>query len=132
MDNNPQLFLINMAIYNIIKKIAKKKNIPQKDLAEGFGVTENTMTNYLTGRTKIAADQVPMFARLLRVSISDLFEEAPLKENNPESSYDAKCKECNVKDAEIFRLKNKLFETQEKYTEAMEKLQNKKDHQKCG
>ena len=74
-----------MPIYLNIKNIANRKNVQQKDIAEAFGVTENTMTNYLTGRTKITADQIPLFAKVLRVSIADLFQEAatPLKTTYP-------------------------------------------------
>jgi len=134
-----QLFYTLMFIYQNIKKIARRKNITNKQLAEAFGITDQTMTNYLTGRTKIIADHIPLYAKVLRVGIAELFQEDwnPGKYVQPDVSVDIAnesqdCQSCKEKDAEIYRLRNKLFDVQEKYTDAILELQNKKDQGKCG
>lgn len=117
-----------MTIYKNIKSIAKKKSIQSKELAEAFGVTENQMSNYLNGRTKITSDQVPLFARLLRVSISELYGEADAGKLLNANM----CPDCNEKQKLIDRLSVKvgeltaeLYELQKKYINAIE-AENKK------
>ena len=122
-----------MGIYQNIKKIAKRKNITHKQLAEQFKVTDQTMTNYLTGRTKIIADQVPLFAKALRVSIEELFIDdyfkkvEPGKSNEPVYKY-YECPECISKQKEIDALKQ-VIEAKE---EALEMYRDKKMEGKCG
>lgn len=121
-----------MSIYQTIKGISKRKKITQKEIAEGLSVTETQVTNYLNGRSKITADQIPLFAKLLRVSISELFEE-PGTSGETSSYHDVKCDQCAEKDAEIFRLKSKLYEIQDKYTLLLEQMHvDKRENKQCG
>lgn len=133
-----------MPIYKNIKKIALIKNIQQKEIAEAFGVTENTMTNYLTGRTKINADQLPLFAKTLRVSIEDLFNDTYSATSNsihpqkPEVKYFA-CEDCIEKQikldkaCELLKQKdNELIEFQRKYINLLEEINNIKGNRNCG
>ena len=136
-----------MEIYLNIRNIAKKKNIQQKALAASLNVTVQTMTNYFNGRTKITADQIPMFAKLLRVDIEDLF----LKDWKPginEAKYDDTKNEMKdllrEKEKENITLKkqlsdtkkklnecqNSLVETQDKYIQLLEQSRNL--GKKCG
>jgi transcriptional regulator with XRE-family HTH domain len=64
-----------MNIYLRIKELARKKRITYKEFAEALNVTEIQVTNYLNGRSKIIADQIPVFAKILKVPIEDLFRE---------------------------------------------------------
>lgn len=130
-----------MSIYKNIKKIANRKNIQQKDLAVAFGVTENTMTNYLTGRTKIVADQVPLFAKFLKVSIEELFTEnddvknpEPWDGNEPQAEGYS-CPDCRprikrIKELEetVLEIREKLTNTHEKYIKCLEEIAAKKEN----
>lgn len=116
-----------MSIYKNIKRIATKKNIQQKDIAAAFGVTENTMTNYLTGRTKIIADQVPLFAKTLKVSIEELYsdsysEKKDLKKTEDQEIKHYSCPDCVKKQKKI----DELEEYRSKYIECLEELAGKK------
>lgn len=93
-----------METYLIIKEIAQRKKIEQKELASAFNVSENQMSNYLTGRTKILADHIPVYAKLLRVPVERLFSnEIDLKIlEEPVSEYELNdCKLCKSKDKTI-------------------------------
>ena len=121
-----------MSIYHIIKEISKRKKITHKEIAEVLNVTETQVTNYLNGRSKISADQVPQFARLLRVPISELYSE-PGTKRDVVSVNDEGCKKCAEKDAEIIQLKSKLLDTMDKYTKLLEELQGGVEKSKqCG
>jgi len=119
-----------MEIYLNIRNIAKKKNIQQKALAASLNVTVQTMTNYFNGRTKITADQIPMFAKLLRVDIEDLF----LKDWKPginEAKYDDTKNEMKdllrEKEKENITLKKQLSDTKNKLTECQNNLVKTQD-----
>jgi len=119
-----------MEIYLNIRNIAKKKNIQQKALAASLNVTVQTMTNYFNGRTKITADQIPMFAKLLRVDIEDLF----LKDWKPginEAKYDETKSEMKdllrEKEKENITLKKQLSDTKNKLTECQNNLVKTQD-----
>lgn len=120
-----------MSIYKNIKRIATKKNIQQKDIAAAFDVTENTMTNYLTGRTKIIADQVPLFAKILKVSIEELYndsysEKKDLKKSeDPEIKY-FNCPECIEKQKRLDKAEKERDDFRQKYIECLEELAGKK------
>jgi transcriptional regulator with XRE-family HTH domain len=73
-----QLFSINMAIYKKIKKLAEDKKLTQEELGKELNVSGKTAHNYLNGHTKIEADLLPGIAKILGVTISDLFDD-PVK-----------------------------------------------------
>jgi transcriptional regulator with XRE-family HTH domain len=109
----------NENIYLNIKKILKRKRITQKELAEGFELSENMMTNYLTGRTRILAEQIPLFAKLLRASYDDLFNwkdlntlEEPMLDYDTNTDYKALCNQkdetIKAKDESINLLKGQI------------------------
>ena len=112
-----------MKVYLIIKEIAKKKKITYKEIADALNVTDIQVTNYLNGRSKIIADQIPVLANLLKVSISQLYGVA----NEIKSKNDIDpCLECLKKQLEIDELKNKNIELNEKYIACLEELLGKK------
>lgn len=63
------------AIYQTIKHLAEKKKIQQKEIAEALNVGTNTVNNWFQGKTSMKAEQIPLIAKCLRVSISELFNE---------------------------------------------------------
>ena len=64
-----------MSIYKIIKQIAEKKGIQQKDIAAILDVRPNTVNNWFQGNTSMKAELVPEIARILGVSIEELYKE---------------------------------------------------------
>lgn len=109
-----------MALYLKIKRlIEKNRRLQQKDLADALGVTGKTAHNYLNGHTKISADQVPAIAKLLGLTIEELYRED--KEYNkktdsmigfePQTKFD--CSECVAKQKEIDALKEVLSAKEE-------------------
>jgi len=64
-----------MDIYKRIREIAERKRIQHKEIAEALGVGKNTVTNWLTEKTSMNAEQIPKIAKILRVSIEELFLE---------------------------------------------------------
>jgi len=113
-----------MAIYINIRRLLENRKLEQKDLAEALNVSSKTAHNYLNGHTKIVADQLPAIARLLRVSIAELFSE---KVEVPGSEFP--CPDCQEKENEIALLNKKLVDVHEKYTHCLEELLGKKGHQ---
>jgi transcriptional regulator with XRE-family HTH domain len=101
----------------------KRKDLEQKDLANLLGISTKTAHNYLNGHSKIIADHIPAIAKLLRVSISELYGIGnELKSKNDIDS----CLECIKKQLEIDELKNKNIELNEKYIACLEELLGKK------
>lgn len=70
-------------LYQNIKKLADNRKIQYKDIAETLGVSQNTVTNWFKGQNSMKAEFIPTIAKLLRVSIEELFreekEQPPLK-----------------------------------------------------
>lgn len=103
-------------LYQNIKKLADNRKIQYKDIAETLGVSQNTVTNWFKGQNSMKAEFIPVIAKLLRVSIDQLFQEVvtPLKniDQTPELKLDAAedgCAMCKVKDAEINKWKDKYI-----------------------
>ena len=114
-----------MSIYQNIKRIAKQKNIHQKDIAVQFGVSENTITNYFNNRTKIVADHVPLFAKILRVSIQEIYgidEKEGKSVNEPTGVKSSSCPDCLKKQKEIDRLLKEYDAVKNKYINCLEQL----------
>jgi transcriptional regulator with XRE-family HTH domain len=63
------------AIYQTIKYLAEKKKVQQKEIAEALNVGTNTVNNWVQGKTSMKAEQIPLIAKCLRVSVSELFNE---------------------------------------------------------
>lgn len=117
-----------MSIYlNISKLLARKKHIKKSTIAETLGVSRNTITNWLSKEVGIKAEQVPQIAKVLHVSVSELFgeeaskiatEEPVLHENNAGQEMinfklDFMQKELDKKDVRIEELirENALLKT---------------------
>jgi len=113
-----------MSISLRIKQLfEKRKDLEQKDLAKLLGVSTKTAHNYLNGHSKINADHIPAIAKLLRISISELYGAENNKKLINESSV---CLECINKQKEIDKLVAKNTELNEKYTACLEELLGKR------
>jgi transcriptional regulator with XRE-family HTH domain len=113
-----------MSIALRIKQLfEKRKDLEQKDLAELLGVSTKTAHNYLNGHSKINADHIPAIAKLLRVSISEIYG---AEKNNQLINESTVCLECINKQKEIDKLIAKNTELNEKYTACLEELLGKK------
>ena len=116
-------------VYLNIKRIAKRKRILQKEIAEQLNVDENTISNYFRNKTKIPIDLIPDFAKILNVSINDLYGLKKTENQNyveePYSS-DYSCPGCREKEERIIELTNEIYECQKKYIDCLELLKEKK------
>jgi transcriptional regulator with XRE-family HTH domain len=64
-----------MDIYQKIRYLAEKKKIQQKEIAEAMEVGTNTVNNWFQGKTSMKAEQIPIIAKCLRVTVAELFNE---------------------------------------------------------
>lgn len=56
-----------------IKILMIKKDIKQKDIADGLGIPHNTFSNMMTGTTQIKTRHIPVIAKVLGVTPNDIF-----------------------------------------------------------
>lgn len=101
-----------MSIYNNIREIAERRKIQQKDIAELMNVSTNTVNNWFLGKNSMKAEQVPIIAKILHVSIDAIFNEnieQIVKAEDVEAEYHRKCPKCEEKDKKIIELQNKLL-----------------------
>lgn len=71
---------------NMLLKIKNKmseKNLTQKIIAQKMNKTEQTIRNYLSGRTKLEVDILIDFAKILQVPVSYFFDEAAADQQAP-------------------------------------------------
>lgn len=91
-------------IYLNIKSIIKKKKfLTQKDIADTVGVSKTTFSNWMTKKVGITAEQIPVIAKALHVSISELYgeqinllEQPTVRTNqDPHEKYATVTEPCN-------------------------------------
>lgn len=71
-----------MDIYLNIKNIIKeKKYITQQEVADKVGVSTNTFSSWMNKKSGLRAEQVPKIAKVLRVSVAELYGEEALSNN---------------------------------------------------
>lgn len=59
---------------NSLKKVLKEKRIKQKWLAERLGRSENTLTNWVQGKTNISLKDLYKISEILDCPITQLLE----------------------------------------------------------
>lgn len=112
-----------MNIYNNIREIAEQKKIQQKEIAKAMNVGINTVNNWFNGNTSMKAEQIPIIAKILRVSIDSIFKEnfeKITKAEDPSAEYHRKCVQCEEKDRLILELNAELRETSKKLIDRLE------------
>lgn len=111
-------------IYHNIKKIiSEKKAITQNDIAEQLNVSRNTVSNWMNKGIGIKAEQVPLIAKALHCSVSELYgedsniktieEPSHRKESNDELKAYLK-DQVREKDLRIIELEKELEITKRK------------------
>lgn len=58
-----------------LRTLIRKKNMTQKDVAEAAGFTQAAMSRYVNGSRNMRIDTLYKIARVLDVSMNELFEE---------------------------------------------------------
>lgn len=90
-----------MEIHLRVKELLERRRMTQQELGDALKVTSKTAFNYLNGRTKIYADQIPEIAMFLRVPITSLFqndEDLNTLINEPLPDYVLNNSNCKDKD----------------------------------
>jgi len=64
-----------MTVIEKLRELLKNKNLTQNDFANLMKVTETTINNYLTTRTKLDVETLIKISMLLEVPITYFFEE---------------------------------------------------------
>ena len=64
---------INTLIISKLNNILKQKNITQKDLGNGIGVSKTTINNWINDRSKIDAVSLKRISDFLKVPITYFF-----------------------------------------------------------
>ncbi len=59
---------------NNLKKVLKEKRIKQKWLAERLGKSENTLTNWVQGKTNISVNDLYKISEILDCPVTQLLE----------------------------------------------------------
>ena len=59
---------------NNLKKVLKEKRIKQKWLAERLGRSENTLTNWVQGKTNISVNDLYKISEILDCPVTQLLE----------------------------------------------------------
>lgn len=102
-------------MYKRIKEIAEKKRIQQKEIAEALNVGVNTVNNWFQENTSMKAEQIPLIAKVLRVSIEQIFQKVgtPLQKNliaeEVMNVANEPCANCAAMQAEINKWKDKYI-----------------------
>lgn len=65
---------MSVLAYNI-NRVIREKGLKQKYVAEKVGISETSLSNYLTERSGIKGDMVPAFCRALEVEPNELYRE---------------------------------------------------------
>lgn len=87
---------LNTLIISKLNNVLKQKNITQKDLGNGIGVSKTTINNWINDRSKIDAVSLKRISEFLKVPITYFFTD----DNNtstmnavgePETKYNTDC-----------------------------------------
>lgn len=57
----------------IIKSIRQEKGLTSKYVSDQLGISPSTLSKYESNERKIKADMVPSFAKVLNVSVEDIY-----------------------------------------------------------
>jgi transcriptional regulator with XRE-family HTH domain len=63
-----------------LKELRERKNLSQIDLARLIGVSQQVISHYETGRARPSLDVIVKLAKVLGVSIEEIYEALPKKE----------------------------------------------------
>lgn len=118
-----------MNIYQNIKYISERKKIQQKEIAEALNVGTNTVNNWFQGNTSMKAEQIPLIAKCLRVTVAELFSENQL----PDKAYkynesDIDFVSENTMCSNCYKLKGEIEKWKDKYIYLLENGQPKKEN----
>ena len=67
---------------NRIKEVLAEKGIKQKFLCEKLGINESVLSLIINGKRKPSQDRLRALARILNVSIKDLYPDVVIKRIN--------------------------------------------------
>ncbi|WP_409346788.1 helix-turn-helix domain-containing protein [Paenibacillus sp. MBLB4367] len=61
-----------------LRSVRRSKDVSLRQMADHFGVTEATISNYESGRTSVTEEFMVGSANFLNVDVFELFPESPL------------------------------------------------------
>ena len=67
---------------NNIKKIIREKRIRQNEICQALGINESVLSLIINGKRKPNQERLKALARILNVSIKDLYPEVEIKRIN--------------------------------------------------
>jgi len=105
-----------------IRELMTKKNISQDKLAKGIEKTTQTISNYLTGRTKMDIDVLIKIAIFFEVPINYFFDESEVKQ-----ALNGSNQIINNGNKQTINFKNEKIEELKQKIESLERLLQAKD-----
>ncbi len=65
-----------------LRHIIENKGFSQEEAADLLGITQGALNHYLTGRRKIKTDFINDFCQKMNVSIAEIYEDTPQKNDS--------------------------------------------------
>lgn len=97
-----------------LRAILEERGIMQKQLAQGLGISDQAVSNWLNGTADVKVSRITQLCEVFNIPIVDVFTYP--EKYVPESQINPKCDECKRKDEIIENLTEllRVYKTEKK------------------